>query len=241
MAEGKKIDPVERLTQVAVGVAGSILTLIIVAIWGWASDGRLIGVLGGATQADVESLAMTRLDVTAMQGRLATTQNELKITQDGLGATQADLKATQDDLAATQADLKAAQNGLAAAQADLKTTREFHYLGEIICGRSQTFKVPDDANTTTGDWMIFGIDPYINAEFENDSVRNNALLGFETTTKSAADGKAWTVSFNVRTNLATGAGHQDIADCNESTSRSGKSLVGASSRIHVVAIKKPVE
>ena len=120
------------------------------------------------------------------------------------------------------------------------TIREFHYLGTASCGSSSTFSVPDP-NTTTDNWIVLGIDPQISAEFENDKVFNNALLGFRTEVKSKADSKAWEVDFIVRTNLATSSKHKDIAVCNRSTSSSGKVLSGPPSKIHFVAFRKPNE
>lgn len=78
----------ERLKQIAIGAAGSILTLILIAIWGWISGGGLIYFLGGVTQSD---LAATKTDLAATQGDLATTQSDL-------AATRADLATTQDGL-----------------------------------------------------------------------------------------------------------------------------------------------
>ena len=57
----------ERLKQIAVGAAGSILTLILLAIWGWVSGGGLIYVLGGVTQ---DGLTATQADLTATADRL---------------------------------------------------------------------------------------------------------------------------------------------------------------------------
>ena len=119
------------------------------------------------------------------------------------------------------------------------SVKEFNYLGEVSCGIPSKFPVPEP-NTTTADWIVLGIDPYINTEFKNDGVFNNALLGFGTIITSTANGKEWRVSFNVRANLATSQ-HEDIANCNKSTSKSGKSLTGEPSKIHVVAFRKPTE
>ena len=71
----------ERFKQIAIGSAGSIVTLIIVAIWGWVSGGGLIYSLDGVTQPD-----------------LATIQDDLRAAQDGLAKTKAVLEATQDRL-----------------------------------------------------------------------------------------------------------------------------------------------
>ena len=38
------------LKQIATGVAGSIATLVLVAIWGWTSGGGLVDLLGGLTE-----------------------------------------------------------------------------------------------------------------------------------------------------------------------------------------------
>ena len=39
--------------QVAIGVAGGIVTVLLIALWNWISVGGLIQVLGGATQAEM--------------------------------------------------------------------------------------------------------------------------------------------------------------------------------------------
>ena len=71
----------ERLKQIAVGAAGSILTLILIVIWGWVSGGGLIYVLGGVTQVD---LTATQADLTATQADLTATKADLTATKDNL-------------------------------------------------------------------------------------------------------------------------------------------------------------
>lgn len=44
------------LKQIAVGVAGSLATLILIAIWGWISGGGLIHVMGGLTADDFRQI-----------------------------------------------------------------------------------------------------------------------------------------------------------------------------------------
>ena len=117
-----------------------------------------------------------------------------------------------------------------------RISRDLQYLGEVTCGTIAMFPVPDQT-TNTDDWIPLGLHPYINTEFSNDGIPNNALLGFGTTITPTANDKAWKVSFSVRANLATSQ-HEDIADCNKSTSPSGKVLEGTPSNIHLVALRK---
>ena len=64
MADNQRVGTAERLKQIGVGVAGSLIMLIIVAIWGWVSGGGLIKVLGGAAQNE---LAEIQKGLTALQ------------------------------------------------------------------------------------------------------------------------------------------------------------------------------
>ena len=54
----------ETLKQIAIGVAGGLVVLLIIAIWGWLSGGGLIVVLGGATQT-----ALTELEDSIGRGK----------------------------------------------------------------------------------------------------------------------------------------------------------------------------
>ena len=111
--------------------------------------------------------------------------------------------------------------------------RNFRYLGQISCRSASTIPVPDP-NTITKDWFVFGVDPYINTEFDNDSIFNNALMGFKTNIESVAGDKAWKVTLGVRINLNTTG--KDTGDCNRS--RGGKFLTGNPSTVHLVAFRR---
>ena len=116
---------------------------------------------------------------------------------------------------------------------NMPTQRLFHYLGEVTCGGERTFKVPEA--TTTKDWIVFGIDPYITTEYEGDNIYNNSLMGYGTDILSAANDKAWKVRFLVRTNFAAGTG-EEVRDCSEILSR--RAVSNRHPSIHFVSFRK---
>ena len=60
------------LKQLAIGVAGALLTLVLLAIWDWASEGKLISVLGGVTDSQFqEELNGTNVRVTELETALS--------------------------------------------------------------------------------------------------------------------------------------------------------------------------
>ena len=112
--------------------------------------------------------------------------------------------------------------------------RDLQYLGEVSCGETEEFNVPD--STSYNDWKVLGIVWNINSEFVDDKPHNNALLGYKTRVDKMPDGRAWKVSFVTRTNFGVAQGN-NRGDCNKS-GKEKKALKGELSTMHFVAFRK---
>ena len=108
-------------------------------------------------------------------------------------------------------------------------THGIYVLGDVHCGKKKTLSVPIHG-TTTDNWIVFGINPKINAE-ERARFGDNALYSHEISVLPNNDRKSWTIDFNIRINYNTKNERPTIADCNWDQLKSR-------TQVQVVAIKK---
>ena len=68
----------ETLKQIAIGAAGSFVTIVLITLWGWISDGGFVHVIGGvaATTFD-EELRKVRMQVTEVNQTMEEAKNQI--------------------------------------------------------------------------------------------------------------------------------------------------------------------